>query len=236
MLAVAVGAIAVTFAVAVALSSAGKVMEATWPTFTSAMSASAMDAVTVYEATLSMVMKLLPEDDDVDDDEEEPDDDELLDPPLLAVELPPEVVAPTTPPTATTSPVTGDFSVAFARSSFAVVTAVWASSTASAAELTWSLAELICWVFFGFALFALASDESAFDRLLYARVSEVSALVTAVSRSPFFRVPRTSPFLTVAPTATRTDEIVPDVPNETLSDDAGAMDPLAVMLVLTVPC
>ena len=55
-------------------------------------------------------------------------------------------------------------------------------------------------------------------------------------RSAVARVPITSPFFTVSPTATRTDLMVPETVNEELTSRRGAMDPLAVMVLLTAPC
>jgi hypothetical protein len=94
----------------------------------------------------------------MNDDDEDDDDDDVVDvvedaPPVddapVPVEAAPdevldpaEVDPPTEPLIATTTPAIGDFSVAFARFSWAVVSAAFAWSTESSWELTACCAEL----------------------------------------------------------------------------------------------
>jgi hypothetical protein len=165
-------------------------------------------------------------------------DDEVLEPP--------EVVAPTVPLIATTTPAIGDFSVAAARFSWAVVSAAFAWSTESSCELTDSCAELTleapppCEEFeldvVSAADSALSSEAYEYERSSSARVSDVCASLTAVARSPVASVPSTWPFLTVAPSATFTVLMVPEVANDAFAVVTGSIEPVAVMLVLTTPC
>ena len=89
LLAVAVGAMAVTFAADVALAMAGKVILATWPTLTLEMSDSLSETVIVI-VLLSMI-SAKPEPEAVLDEPEEPEPDELAAlAALAALELEPE--------------------------------------------------------------------------------------------------------------------------------------------------
>jgi hypothetical protein len=240
---------AVTVAVELAPVIAGKVILAAWPTLTSAMSASAIAAVTVYFEVSAIVMK--PDEDEDDDDELDAPLDPLdpLDPPdddpPDELDDPPAALPPTSPFTAMTSPAIGATSVASARFSLAVVKAVAAESTASRAELTCWFAELTLLAPWeppeepdplAALASALAREVRASARLLFARLSAVCAFVTAVCRSVVVRVPSTCPAVTVAPRATPTVAIVPEVANEAFTSWRGEIEPVAVIELLTVPC
>ena len=110
LLAVAVGAIAVTVAVAFRPVMAGKVIVAFWPTLTEVMSASAMFAVTVMAETSAIVTK--PEEAAEAPVPEAP----LVELPEDTEPVPPAVLLPTTPFAPMMRPAIGAFRVAAARS------------------------------------------------------------------------------------------------------------------------
>ncbi len=238
LLDVPVGAIAVTVAFDDAPVMAGNVTVAAWPTLTSAMSASAMAAVTVNFETSAIVMKA---EDDVDELVDELPVPPVPVPPvepvplelLLDELLPPDTVSPTWPFTATTRPAMGDVSVAFASASSALVSVVWAVATVDSCEKTCCCA---CTTLCPGEAAACASAVRSSARMVLSWLRFVFALVTAVDRSAVCRVPSTSPAVTVAPSATLTVAIVPDAPNEASTSCTGAIVPDAVIVVDTAPC
>jgi hypothetical protein len=215
------------------------------------MSASAIAAVTVIDETSAIVTKpelevvevvLAAEPVDAAPDAADPvelEEDELL--------LLPEV-EPTEPLTAVTSPVMGAVRVAAAMFAWSLVT-VWVS------VVTWSWAvytcdcaleieladgvEVVVWPFIPVVVvgvFAEASAELARTSCALAWVSWVSSLLSVWVRSVVSRVPSTWPAVTVWPSPTLTVAIVPETAKEGETSLTGAIDPLAVMVVLTVPC
>jgi hypothetical protein len=184
---------------------------------------------------------------------------------------PDDVVPPTSPLTATTSPLMGAVRVAEPMAASASIAASVAVSTLSSAELICDLAEVTACVacdvsvelelepldpldppaadsvlaVAALAAFAVAVASSLFAvvRAEFASASSVLASarvlyasVCASTRSSVRRVPMTSPAVTVEPSATFTVAMVPETANDALTSRAAAMDPLAVMVLLTAPC
>lgn len=225
MVVVAIGAIAETVAVALTPARAGNVTAAFWPTVTDPMSASAMFAVTVIFDTSAMVAN---------------PDVVVLVPDAAAEELlPPDVFEPTEPFTATTSPAIGEVSVAPARFASAVARAFDALLTCDCAELTCASAFAVVWA----AVWLLDGLVGAgLSRLVLASASCASAsfnwacaALTAFCSVVEFSVASVAPAATVWPTATDTLAIVPETGNAAVASLTGAIDPLAVTVLLTTP-
>ncbi len=148
-------------------------------------------------------------------------------------EPPPEDEPPTTPLRATTRPLMGDVRVALARFASAVarvfsalVTFDWAESTCDFAEVVLPPGEF--WAS-AYAWLALESEALAL-------VTPADAVFTACCSVAGLRVPSTCPAVTVAPSEVFTVAMVPETANDALTSLTGAIEPVAVIVLLTVPC
>jgi hypothetical protein len=119
----------------------------------------------------------------------------------------------------------------------AVARASVASETLDCSEVTCCCAELV-WLLPPAAALAEAALRLLFALLscAFAAVSEFAALVTAAVSAVGSRVPITWPAVTVAPSEVVTVAIVPGTAKDAVTSLTGAIEPLAVMVLLTAPC